>query len=364
MSTKYPITDTLDNIFHIIQGHQITDEEIYNSEGSIPIYTGPNDLKGYWDKSIITAEKLPCLSYATKAFDGTITLQNEIFDANNTAVIFLKNDYKNIANIEWFKYILPNKFSEIMTSKEGVSYLNKDIVKKIAVSIPDKDDQKKQIRLYKRILGSIQILEQIRNQYLSLASKEVTFHYKKYQALQAGIAECLDYLSGTSELTEEKIYQKQNNIGKNYIVLSGSTNTVCFPEVILTSNESLPRFENKEGLLVVRKGKAGLTRHLPPASYTLNDDAYILFVKDSCRYNINLKWLSIQYRSEFLSYASNSDNGTWNMTGFFKHTKIDIPSLDEQLTVVKQYEKLDNRISSINELIIKLTNLQNKNVIA
>lgn len=40
----------LKDIFYINQGHQITDEEIYNSFGEIPIYTGNNDIKGYWNK--------------------------------------------------------------------------------------------------------------------------------------------------------------------------------------------------------------------------------------------------------------------------------------------------------------------------
>lgn len=132
----------LDTIARIIQGHQITDEEIYNQEGNIPIFTGPNDIKGYWGSKIIDSTDLPCLTYATKAFDGTVTIQQSIFDANNTAVLILKDEYKQIVELEWLQTILPNLFLKNATSKEGVSYLNKAIVQKLTIDIPKHGIQK------------------------------------------------------------------------------------------------------------------------------------------------------------------------------------------------------------------------------
>lgn len=94
----------------------------------------------------------------------------------------------------------------------------------------------------------------------------------------------------------------------------GSGTIKAKTEVISTNRKV---FKNKEGLLVTRNGKAGQTRFLEPGKYTINDHAYILFVKNTSPYEIDLNWLSIQYRKEFLSYSSSADNGTWNMTGFF-----------------------------------------------
>lgn len=90
--------------------------------------------------------------------------------------------------------------------------------------------------------------------------------------------------------------------------------------------------------------------------------AYILFVKDTSPYEINLKWLSLQYKQDFLSYASNSDNGTWNMTGFFAYTKLDIPSIDEQLSIVKKYDTLLQRINTIEEIERKYCKLISKEI--
>ena len=359
----YPINDTLGNIAEIIQGHQITDEEIYNSEGTYPIFTGANAIKGYWGKTIISSSKLPCLTYATKAFDGTITIQNNLFDANNTAVLFLKEPFKEVILIEWLKNILPKKFFEVMTSKSGVSYLNKEIVKNIKIEIPSKDEQLYQIQLYNRSLRPVHVLDELLKKYLNLREKSIEFHYSEFQAMNVKIKDCITYISGTSDLTEEKIYLRQNHIGSEYTVLSGSLNLSNNLKVILMPNEDIPRFEEKEGLLVVRKGKAGHTLYLPPDKYTLNDDAYILYVKENCKYKINLKWLSINYRHVFQFYGSNSDNGTWNMTGFFKYTTIDIPSYEEQQDLILRYEKVEKRIMEISKIKDKYLELLHKEII-
>ena len=113
------------------------------------------------------------------------------------------------------------------------------------------------------------------------------------------------------------------------------------------NNKDLKVFEGNEGLLVTRNKKAGQTRYLAEGAYTINDHAYILFNREDSKYYINLKWLAIQYRSQFLMYSSSSDNGTWNMTGFFEHTKLDIPSKKERDDIVLSYEKLEKRIEMI-----------------
>lgn len=182
-----------------------------------------------------------------------------------------------------------------------------------------------------------------------LQNKFIDVEYQTYQARDIKISKCLDYMSGSSNLAEEKNYQRLKTDGEKYLLLTGAT-TKEDSVVMLNQSVKVSRFENKEGLLVTRKGKAGMVRHLQKGRYTLNDDAYILYLKDNIDYEINLKWLAIEYKSEFLLYASNSDNGTWNMTGFFEHIKIDIPSLEERLSVVKKHDILEQRIIAIEEI--------------
>lgn len=165
----------LERVVKIIQGHQITDEEIYNHSGEIPIFTGPNTIKGYWNKSIVSIADLPCLTYATKAFDGTISLQNRIFDANNTAVMSLNNEYKQKVKLEWLMVMLPNIFLKKATSKEGVSYLNKEIVKSITIDIPKDSIQNKCINRYKTLNNYNASIKMLQKKYENIIEKEIVY---------------------------------------------------------------------------------------------------------------------------------------------------------------------------------------------
>jgi len=82
----------------------------------------------------------------------------------------------------------------------------------------------------------------------------------------------------------------------------------------------------------------------------LNDHAYILYKRKDCKYDINLRWFIYKYQSLFYQFSSFSDNGTWNKTDFFNYAKIDIPEIDDQLSMLNRYKKLD----IINEEIIKI----------
>lgn len=189
-----------------------------------------------------------------------------------------------------------------------------------------------------------------------------SYSHKKFQATDIPIAEILDYVSGNSGLTEEEVYQKILLGGVKYKILSGSisadTELGSVPKFKL-KGKTIKVFENQEGILVARKGKAGHTTFLPKGKYTLTDDAYVLYLREDCKYGISIKWLQIQYRNLFFEYSSSSANGTWNMTGFFKDVKIDIPEINEQLIIVSEYEKLYNtqeRLLSIDKITEHLFN--------
>ena len=104
--------------------------------GDIPIYTGNNDIKGFWDKSLISEGQLPCISYPTKGNSGITFIQRQLFDANNTALILIKDEYKEKVRLEWLAFALRPILKSHMTNVEGVSYLNKDLVDNIDMAIP------------------------------------------------------------------------------------------------------------------------------------------------------------------------------------------------------------------------------------
>lgn len=196
--------------------------------------------------------------------------------------------------------------------------------------------------------------------------KSFNFNYCNYQARQVKLSSVIEKMSGNSGLTEEFIYHAMQNSGDKYVVLSSATeDRTMMGEIPMCkiNDRPLKVFEGKEGLLVTRNGKAGMTRYLSSGKYTINDHAYILYVKDSSPYEIDLKWLAIQYRSDFLQYASNSDNGTWNMTGFFKQVRIDIPYIEEQKKLVEIYDKLSVIQDLTNQLNDSISKSLDKQII-
>ena len=67
----------------------------------------------------------------------------------------------------------------------------------------------------------------------------------------------------------------------------------------------------------------------------MTDDAYVMTRKEDNGYQVSMEWIAKTQEGIFREYASNSDNGTWNKSGFLKHARLSLPSYEEQLEVVE-----------------------------
>lgn len=358
--------------------HGLTDEAIYSSIGNddtlIPLYGG-NNQHNFTDRYVSKKTKTVDGKYAEifsgegiiislDGSAGSMTYKSdEIFTLNHHAgFITLNESGIGKVNLKFFSLFMQNHYKALAVS-DGSKTLSLTQVYSDNFNLPKKETQDKVMELMKGLIQKMDGLNSIYNRIENLLTKELSVDYMKYQIKGQKISLILDYISGNSGLTEEFLYNNIELKDKRYKILSSATqedNMLGEVAKCKINGRELKVFpDNKEGLLVIRKGKAGKTVFLPPGLYTLNDDAYILFVKDTCPYKIHLKWLAIQYREEFLSYASSSDNGTWNMTGFFKNVYIDIPDYNEQLNIVKLYEKVEEmkrKITDINEKYMLLLN--------
>ena len=184
-----------------------------------------------------------------------------------------------------------------------------------------------------------------------------------FQVQDYPISKVVNCLSGNSGLTEQVIYQNICVEGERFLVLSSSTEEETklgkIP-ICDVKGKRLKVFENKEGILVIRNGKAGTTFFLEKGKYAITDHAYILVLKNDCAHQVSLKWLMYQYRWRFLEYASSSDNGTWNMTGFFEEANVDIPSLEKQNRLVEVYERIEGLKQKIDVIHQLINNLRDK----
>lgn len=187
------------------------------------------------------------------------------------------------------------------------------------------------------------------------------------------IFECM---GGNSGLTEEFIYNHSNLENRDYIVLSSSTKKETGMGVIpLTKikGKKIKYFENKAGILVVRKGKAGKMIFLPQGKYTINDDAYILSLKSDFinknhlnsveKEELFLKYFIYKYQYEMYEYSNRSDNATWNKTSFFENCKIQIDSIENIFEFVKRFEKCELLKFKLSEFSDLLNQLNNKTIV-
>ena len=256
------------------------------------------------------------------------------------------------------------------TSREGVSYLNKDIVEDIDLQIPDKAVQEQQLRTYSRLknieAGCKAILRKI-EQVDHLAP---AFEYKTMQGRAVPVSDVFECISGNSGLTEEYLYQITNTVRggeRRYTLLTGSTD---FDAASLIPRCADPKDADQlitvyegEGIHVVRKGQAGRIHYLPPGYYTLNDDAYILTLKKNCKLDISLSWVADTQRALFSEYATKSDNGTWSKSAFFEHASLDVPDRQEQNTVTQVTRTVRDIGSQLNELRARIASLLEKELL-
>ena len=348
--------------------YALTDEEVYaslqNGDELIPLYGGNRDHRTTERKISISAKTkkgIPITVFSGEGIiisldgsAGSMTYKNgEKFALNHHAgFITLRKEAIGKVNLEYFSIFL-QKFYREMGVSDGSKTLSLTQIYAEEFTLPDWKVQNNILRSLRAVKDKLNVLEILKKEYDSLAKKELTLDYQEYQGKAIDISTCIDYMSGNAGLTEECIYQTLQNNAEHYQVLSSATedNTMMgeIPMCVI-NNRKLKVFEGKEGLLVTRNGKAGNTKYLSKGKYTINDNAYILYVREDSPFTINLQWLSLQYKQDFLSYASNSDNGTWNMTGFFSHTKIDIPAYSEQLLLVRKYQILQRRIEAIKRI--------------
>lgn len=274
----------------------------------------------------------------------------------------LPNKYK--IDLKWFIFQYQPLAYEFANTENYGAWNKTNFFSYSFIDIPDYEEQLKIVKKFEKIEHYNEFISTLLIKINNFKDKILSQDYNSYQGKGVSIKNILDYISGNSGLTEEYIYSVLLRNGeRKFKVLTGSTNLNELDKVQLCqkpkdSEKNINIFSG-EGLHVVRKGKAGVVSYIK-GNYTLNDDAYILYKKKDCIYDIFLKWLALVYKHTFLEYASQSDNGTWNMTGFFEYVNIDIPSIEEQKevvnrfdTILKQEEKISNLKDKINIFLNK-----------
>jgi len=364
----------LDDIFIPYSYHQITDEILYSSDGDIPVYTGNKEIKGYWSNTFIDEidTVLPCITFPLKGNNsGFSYIVNEHFDANNTGLLVTRPEYKNEINLEWFKYKLRSILIKIQTNKDGVSFINKEILKNVEFQLPDIKLQNKELEYFQRLNKIKDKYEYYRTKCISILSKSIYFDLKLEKKIE--LNNVLSYVSRNDILSEEGLYNIEKiSSPSNIIVLSGSIENIYYGEIPIET-EKIHHIKNKQCLHIITRGKAGRLTYLKKGNYATNTNAFLLYIKDDIKKEIGiktdwdetvyLKFLKIYLEPLFLDISSNSDVSVFPLTKVFTETFIPKFILNKKIkTLVEKYESVNKMNEFLSTQIDKINSLLEKEI--
>lgn len=176
------------------------------------------------------------------------------------------------------------------------------------------------------------------------------------------IRECFNIFGGNSGLTEEIIYWNPPKGSKRDItVYSGATlgNTLLgvVDRDTMISGKPIKIFE-APAIVIVRKGLAGKTKFIERGSFTINDDAYVITVKEKHADKIDIEWVEKVIQNYANScITSRGTNGTFSKEQFLD-LDFDYPSLQEQKEVVHVYKAIDFLKKRVHILSEHMENLE------
>lgn len=181
------------------------------------------------------------------------------------------------------------------------------------------------------------------------------------------MGEYFNVYGGNSGLTESIIYwNPPKNKKRTIVVYSGATlGTTLMGNVdsaTMINGKPIKTF-TAPAIVIVRKGLAGKTKYIAAGKFTINDDAYVIKIKDKYIEEIDVEWFEINiHRYIEASITSRGTNGTFSKEQFL-NTDFTYPSMIEQKEIVGIYKSIDDlnckvsalceRIKRLNEYVIQ-----------
>lgn len=173
--------------------------------------------------------------------------------------------------------------------------------------------------------------------------------------------EYFNVYGGNSGLTESIIYwNPPKNKKRTIVVYSGATlGTTLMGNVDSATmiNGKPIKIFTAPAIVIVRKGLAGKTKYIAAGKFTINDDAYVIKVKDKYIEEIDVEWFEKNiHRYIEACITSRGTNGTFSKEQFLD-TDFTYPSMIEQKEIVDIYKSIDDlncKVSALCERIKKL----------
>ena len=367
-------------VFEVESGKRITEREVYQNLGKIPVVTSKSLGEGitwYEDETwlkkkgkIFTGE---LLTWTKEGYAGKLFYRNQkFFPIDVCGVLIPKKEFKDKLNLKWFLYCQQNIFYQNVYSKGTQGKLYQDTVNNIEFTLIDKTKQdileKKYNQLHNMKISSNKVLSEIynlKNKYLLLNN----------DSLEEPISKILQHTSRNDELSEEGIYKRSEGIktaGKDLIqVFSGSIKGIYG---IVPIKKDLHFIKNKPCLQVITRGNAGRITFIPTGNYATNTNSMLLTIIEEKKRELNiktiedeeiyLKFLVVYLQSIFKENSSSADLSVFPLTEMIKKIRLPIFKLDNKVKkIVRQIDNLDRISNKLTNVLIDINNLFSSSVI-
>jgi len=356
------LSDTIGNLFDFIPETNIVEEYLYNHSGEFPVYSGQTEAQGILGFIDSYNKETPCVTFTTYGSAGKLFYREGKYTiGRNCMGLRPKKPHADKINLKWFSYSFQNLFYRLRRGdSEGQRSLNKLLLERQLITIPDIDIQIKQLKKYECLEAIQQRISQ-----LLLALEQISNFSKQYpldSIIAAGKFDTfVRFIGGNSGLTEEFIYSNLPESQFHSIQILTSS-TIERTAMGFVSKNAKPKGEKLKifqapAIIVARNGYAGTMTYVPEGEFTTNDHAYVLIPRQDWKTAINLEWLIYEYQSLFYRLVtSRSDNATFNKE-YAERQVIKIPNIDYQNSMVEKLNQVKALILKANEIQRKVENL-------
>ena len=148
------LKDSIGNLFDFIPETNITEEYLYNHAGSYPVYSGQTEGQGILGYIDSFNQHLPCITFTTYGVGaGKIFYrQGKYTIGRNCMGLRPKKIHADNINLKWFSYSFQNTFYRLrIGDTEGQRSLNRLLLERQIITIPDIDIQYKQLLRYENL---------------------------------------------------------------------------------------------------------------------------------------------------------------------------------------------------------------------
>ncbi len=282
--------------------------------------------------------KAPAIVIVRKGLAGkTKFIENGEFTINDDAyAITIKQRYACEINMQWLEKAIQRYAEGCVTSKGTNATFSKEQFLDMEFEYPSMKEQDEIVR----IINKISILKDNINFYLERLKKLNSYFLSGEVICNMKAGSIFDIAGGNSGLTEEFIYNNQTSDERETVaVFSSSTDETTNMGVVSKNallNDKMIKCFDAPAIIISRNGQAGKALYIESGTFTTNDHAYVLNVKQAYKKTVDLEWFS--YVSEQYTHncvTSKDSNGTFNKE-MFMNKQIDIIEFEAQKKIVKK----------------------------